>query len=64
MHHHCPHIIADLIIFLDNMRNDYGGMQLSFVDLVGCERVKKPGSTGCQLEETQSINKSLYICIR
>jgi len=34
-------------------------MQLSFVDLAGSERVKKSGSTGSQLKEAQSINKSL-----
>ncbi|KAJ1388898.1 Spindle pole body-associated protein Vik1/Cik1, microtubule binding domain [Sesbania bispinosa] len=33
--------------------------QLSFVDLAGSERVKKSGSTGSQLKEAQSINKSL-----
>lgn len=34
-------------------------MQLSFVDLAGSERVKKSGSSGNQLKEAQSINKSL-----
>lgn len=34
-------------------------MQLSFVDLAGSERLKKSGSVGSQLKETQSINKSL-----
>jgi len=34
-------------------------MQLSFVDLAGSERVKKSGSSGYQLKEAQSINKSL-----
>ncbi|XP_057851588.2 kinesin-like protein KIN-14I isoform X2 [Cryptomeria japonica] len=34
-------------------------MKLSFVDLAGSERVKKSGSTGNQLKEAQSINKSL-----
>lgn len=34
-------------------------MQLSFVDLAGSERVKKSGSSGSQLKEAQSINKSL-----
>lgn len=33
--------------------------QLSFVDLAGSERVKKSGSSGSQLKEAQSINKSL-----
>jgi hypothetical protein len=33
--------------------------QLSFVDLAGSERVKKSGSSGEQLKEAQSINKSL-----
>ena len=34
-------------------------LQLSFVDLAGSERVKKSGSSGHQLKEAQSINKSL-----
>jgi hypothetical protein len=34
-------------------------LQLSFVDLAGSERVKKSGSSGEQLKEAQSINKSL-----
>ncbi|KAL6507619.1 Kinesin-like protein KIN-14E [Orobanche gracilis] len=34
-------------------------IQLSFVDLAGSERVKKSGSSGSQLKEAQSINKSL-----
>lgn len=34
-------------------------MQLSFVDLAGSERIKKSGSSGNQLKEAQSINKSL-----
>lgn len=34
-------------------------LQLSFVDLAGSERVKKSGSSGNQLKEAQSINKSL-----
>lgn len=34
-------------------------MQLSFVDLAGSERVKKSGSSGHQLKEAQSINRSL-----
>ncbi|PKA52840.1 Kinesin-like calmodulin-binding protein like [Apostasia shenzhenica] len=33
--------------------------KLSFVDLAGSERVKKSGSSGNQLKEAQSINKSL-----
>ncbi|KAL2531196.1 Kinesin-like calmodulin-binding protein [Abeliophyllum distichum] len=33
--------------------------KLSFVDLAGSERVKKSGSSGGQLKEAQSINKSL-----
>ncbi|KAK6154063.1 hypothetical protein DH2020_013702 [Rehmannia glutinosa] len=33
--------------------------KLSFVDLAGSERVKKSGSSGSQLKEAQSINKSL-----
>lgn len=34
-------------------------VQLSFVDLAGSERIKKSGSSGHQLKEAQSINKSL-----
>ena len=34
-------------------------VQLSFVDLAGSERMKKSGSSGSQLKEAQSINKSL-----
>jgi hypothetical protein len=34
-------------------------VQLSFVDLAGSERIKKSGSSGSQLKEAQSINKSL-----
>lgn len=34
-------------------------VQLSFVDLAGSERVKKSGSSGNNLKEAQSINKSL-----
>lgn len=34
-------------------------VQLSFVDLAGSERIKKSGSSGDQLKEAQSINKSL-----
>lgn len=34
-------------------------LQLSLVDLAGSERVKKSGSSGEQLKEAQSINKSL-----
>lgn len=34
-------------------------VQLSFVDLAGSERIKKSGSSGEQLKEAQSINKSL-----
>lgn len=34
-------------------------LQLSFVDLAGSERIKKSGSSGNQLKEAQSINKSL-----
>ncbi|GER37044.1 kinesin-like protein [Striga asiatica] len=34
-------------------------VQLSFADLAGSERVKKSGSSGSQLKEAQSINKSL-----
>jgi hypothetical protein len=34
-------------------------MQLSFVDLASSKRGKKSGSSGSQLKEAQSINKSL-----
>lgn len=47
------------IVFFSACLNILDLVQLSFVDLAGSERVKKSGSSGDQLKEAQSINKSL-----
>lgn len=54
------HLILSIIIEATNYQtqNLLKG-KLSFVDLAGSERIKKSGSTGEQLKEAQSINKSL-----
>ncbi|XP_024529488.1 kinesin-like protein KIN-14I [Selaginella moellendorffii] len=54
------HLVLSIIIESTNMQtqNVVKG-KLSFVDLAGSERIKKSGSTGEQLKEAQSINKSL-----
>jgi len=54
------HLILSVIIESTNLQSQVllRG-KLSFVDLAGSERVKKSGSSGEQLKEAQSINKSL-----
>eukprot|EP00271_Cylindrocystis_brebissonii_P011446 TRINITY_DN290_c0_g1_i1.p1 TRINITY_DN290_c0_g1~~TRINITY_DN290_c0_g1_i1.p1 ORF type:complete len:1371 (-),score=418.39 TRINITY_DN290_c0_g1_i1:1882-5994(-) len=54
------HLILSIIIEATNFQtqNLLKG-KLSFVDLAGSERIKKSGSSGEQLKEAQSINKSL-----
>ncbi|CAH9098359.1 unnamed protein product [Cuscuta epithymum] len=54
------HLILSIIIESTNLQTQAVARgKLSFVDLAGSERVKKSGSTGSQLKEAQSINKSL-----
>ncbi|XP_057544275.1 kinesin-like protein KIN-14E [Amaranthus tricolor] len=54
------HLILSIIIESTNLQTQSAARgKLSFVDLAGSERVKKSGSTGNQLKEAQSINKSL-----
>ncbi|KAF7829094.1 kinesin-like protein KIN-14E [Senna tora] len=54
------HLILSVIIESTNLQSQaIGRGKLSFVDLAGSERVKKSGSSGNQLKEAQSINKSL-----
>lgn len=54
------HLIVSVIIESTNLQTQSVARgKLSFVDLAGSERVKKSGSTGSQLKEAQSINKSL-----
>lgn len=54
------HLILSIIIESTNLQTQVQVKgKLSFVDLAGSERVKKSGSTGNQLKEAQSINKSL-----
>eukprot|EP00958_Prasinococcus_capsulatus_P007212 scaffold668_cov385-Prasinococcus_capsulatus_cf.AAC.17 len=54
------HLVLSVIVKSVNLQtqNHVVG-KLSFVDLAGSERNKKSGSTGEQLKEAQSINKSL-----
>ncbi|KAG6401110.1 hypothetical protein SASPL_137955 [Salvia splendens] len=54
------HLILSIIIESTNLQSQSVSRgKLSFVDLAGSERVKKSGSSGDQLKEAQSINKSL-----
>ncbi|WOG81780.1 hypothetical protein DCAR_0100931 [Daucus carota subsp. sativus] len=54
------HLILSVIIESTNLQTQSVARgKLSFVDLAGSERVKKSGSTGSNLKEAQSINKSL-----
>ncbi|XP_010270632.1 PREDICTED: kinesin-like calmodulin-binding protein homolog isoform X2 [Nelumbo nucifera] len=54
------HLILSIIIeSTDLQTQSVARGKLSFVDLAGSERVKKSGSSGSQLKEAQSINKSL-----
>lgn len=54
------HLILSVIIESTNLQSQSVSRgKLSFVDLAGSERVKKSGSSGDQLKEAQSINKSL-----
>ncbi|KAL5752236.1 hypothetical protein ACOSP7_022423 [Xanthoceras sorbifolium] len=54
------HLILSIVIQSTNLQTQSVARgKLSFVDLAGSERVKKSGSSGSQLKEAQSINKSL-----
>ncbi|XP_061355130.1 kinesin-like protein KIN-14E isoform X1 [Gastrolobium bilobum] len=54
------HLILSIVIESTDLQSQSVARgKLSFVDLAGSERVKKSGSTGSQLKEAQSINKSL-----
>ncbi|CAK9139640.1 unnamed protein product [Ilex paraguariensis] len=54
------HLILSIIIESTNLQTQAVARgKLSFVDLAGSERIKKSGSSGSQLKEAQSINKSL-----
>ncbi|XP_042494807.1 kinesin-like protein KIN-14I isoform X2 [Macadamia integrifolia] len=54
------HLILSIVIESTNLQTQaFAKGKLSFVDLAGSERVKKSGSSGSQLKEAQSINKSL-----
>ncbi|KAI3462271.1 hypothetical protein Pfo_018934 [Paulownia fortunei] len=54
------HLILSVVIENTNLQTQSVARgKLSFVDLAGSERVKKSGSSGSQLKEAQSINKSL-----
>ncbi|XP_022859794.1 kinesin-like protein KIN-14E [Olea europaea var. sylvestris] len=54
------HLILSVVIESTNLQTQSVARgKLSFVDLAGSERVKKSGSSGGQLKEAQSINKSL-----
>ncbi|KAI4314690.1 hypothetical protein L6164_027576 [Bauhinia variegata] len=54
------HLILSIIIESINLQSQSVARgKLSFVDLAGSERIKKSGSSGNQLKEAQSINKSL-----
>ncbi|KAL4197980.1 hypothetical protein AMTRI_Chr03g137920 [Amborella trichopoda] len=54
------HLILSIVIESTNLQTQFQAKgKLSFVDLAGSERVKKSGSSGNQLKEAQSINRSL-----
>ncbi|XP_068648148.1 kinesin-like protein KIN-14I isoform X2 [Aristolochia californica] len=54
------HLILSIVIESTNLQTQSVARgKLSFVDLAGSERIKKSGSSGYQLKEAQSINKSL-----
>ena len=54
------HLILSIVIKSINLQTQAESEgKLSFIDLAGSERVKKSGSSGEQLKEAQSINKSL-----
>ncbi|XP_024363319.1 kinesin-like protein KIN-14I isoform X2 [Physcomitrium patens] len=54
------HLILSIIVESTNLQSQVLMKgKLSLVDLAGSERVKKSGSSGEQLKEAQSINKSL-----
>ncbi|KAK9164816.1 hypothetical protein Scep_000007 [Stephania cephalantha] len=54
------HLILSIVIESTNLQTQSVARgKLSFVDLAGSERVKKSRSSGNQLKEAQSINKSL-----
>ncbi|CAA0813431.1 Kinesin-like calmodulin-binding protein [Striga hermonthica] len=54
------HLILSVVVESTNLQTQSVARgKLSFVDLAGSERVKKSGSSGSQLKEAQSINKSL-----
>lgn len=54
------HLVLSIIIESTNLQTQIQVKgKLSFVDLAGSERIKKSGSSGEQLKEAQSINKSL-----
>eukprot|EP00850_Spirogloea_muscicola_P021918 SM000268S09734 [mRNA] locus=s268:656:9156:+ [translate_table: standard] len=54
------HLIMSIVIESTNLQSQAVTRgKLSLVDLAGSERIKKSGSTGEQLKEAQSINKSL-----
>ncbi|KAF3776848.1 Kinesin-like protein [Nymphaea thermarum] len=54
------HLIFSIVIESTNLvTQSQAKGKLSFVDLAGSERVKKSGSSGHQLKEAQSINRSL-----
>ncbi|KAI5068842.1 hypothetical protein GOP47_0017187 [Adiantum capillus-veneris] len=54
------HLVLSIIIESTNLQTQVQVKgKLSFVDLAGSERIKKSGSSGEQLKEAQSINKSL-----
>uniref|UniRef100_A0A7N0UG66 Kinesin-like calmodulin-binding protein n=1 Tax=Kalanchoe fedtschenkoi TaxID=63787 RepID=A0A7N0UG66_KALFE len=54
------HLVLSIVIESTNLQTQTVSKgKLSFVDLAGSERIKKSGSSGDQLKEAQSINKSL-----
>lgn len=54
------HLVLSVVIESTNLQSQsLARGKLSFVDLAGSERIKKSGSSGNQLKEAQSINKSL-----